>query len=101
MKIKKGDNVIMLSGKNKGAQGKVLKSLPTINKVIVEGVNLSKRRTKSRVRSQAGQVVEKALPVAISSVAIYCSSCKKGVRVAMETKKDKKVRVCANCRKEI
>jgi large subunit ribosomal protein L24 len=101
MKIKKGDNVIVLTGKNQGAKGKVLKSLPTINKVVVEGVNIVKRHTKSRVRGQAGQVVERSLPIAVSNVAIFCAGCKKGSRVAMETKNDKKVRVCATCRKEI
>lgn len=101
MKIKKGDNVIVLAGKNKGAKGAVLKSLPTINKVVVEGVNMVKRHTKSRVRGKAGTVIEKVSPVAVSNVAIFCSSCKKGVRVATEIKADKKVRICATCRKAL
>lgn len=100
MKIKKDDNVIVLTGKSKGIKGKILKSLPSLNKVVVEGVGMVKRRTKSRVRGQLGAIVERALPIAVSNVAIYCSSCKKGVRVAYEMKKDKKVRVCATCHKE-
>lgn len=101
MKIKKDDNVIILTGKNKGTKGKVLKSLPSVNKVVVEGVGVVKRRTKSRVRGQAGTVVERSLPIAVSNVAIFCTSCKKGVRVGYDLKKDKKVRVCATCHKEI
>lgn len=95
MKIKKGDTVKVIAGKDKGKTGKVVKTFPSLEKVIVEGVNVASRHTKSRrVRSQ-GQVIEKSMPVHVSNVAL--TEGKKGVRVGYtfegEGKDAKKVRV--------
>ncbi|HLP86857.1 MAG TPA: 50S ribosomal protein L24 [Candidatus Paceibacterota bacterium] len=69
MKIKKGDNVIVISGSNKGKKGKVLKSMPSINKVVVEGVNLRKKAHKSRKKGDPSQILELAMPIHVSNVA--------------------------------
>ena len=69
MKIKKGDNVIVLTGSNKGKKGKVLKAMPTLNKVVVEGVNLRKKAHKARNKGDVSQILEVAMPIHVSNVA--------------------------------
>jgi large subunit ribosomal protein L24 len=101
MNIKKNDNVIVLTGKDKGKKGKVLKALPTDMKVVVEGVNVRNRRTKARKSNEKGQVIAKPLPVAVSNVQVVCSSCGKGTRVKFEVLKGKKTRACVKCGKTI
>lgn len=68
MKIKKGDNIIVLSGKDKGKSGKILKSIPKEMKVIVEGVNMRKVHEKAKRREGKGQIIEKAMPIYASTV---------------------------------
>jgi len=69
MKIKKGDNVIVIAGSNKGKRGKVLKALPALNKVIVEGVNLRKKAHKSKKKGDPSQILDVAMPIHVSNVA--------------------------------
>jgi len=68
MKIKKGDNVIIIAGKDKGKKGKVVRALPRSSAVVVEGANIRKRHQKSRQRGQKGQILEVAAPIHISNV---------------------------------
>ncbi|MFA6251190.1 MAG: 50S ribosomal protein L24 [Candidatus Paceibacterota bacterium] len=68
MKIKKGDNVIVISGSNKGKKGKVLKSIPTMNKVVVEGVNVRKKAHRSKKKGDPSQILEIAMPIHVSNV---------------------------------
>ena len=68
MKIKKGDNVIVITGSNKGKKGKVLKAMPSINKVIVEGVNMKKKAHKARKKGDVSQILEIAMPIHVSNV---------------------------------
>jgi len=69
MKIKKGDNVIVIAGSNKGKHGKVVRAIPTLNKVVVEGVNIVKKNIKAKTKGAAGSVVEVAMPIHVSNVA--------------------------------
>ena len=68
MNIKSGDNVIIISGKDKGLTGKVLKAFPREDKIIVEGVNIKKRHQKARREGQKGQIIETAFPIHVSNV---------------------------------
>ncbi len=70
MKIKKDDNVIVLTGKDKGKSGKVLKSFPKENKVLVSGINVFKKHQRPTKQGQKGQVVEKSGPIHVSNVAL-------------------------------
>lgn len=70
MKIKKGDNVIIISGKDKGKSGEVLRALPKTDQVLVEGVNVSVKHQRSRRRRSVGQIIEKPMPVHVSNVAL-------------------------------
>jgi large subunit ribosomal protein L24 len=93
MKIKKGDNVIVLAGKNKGKKSKVLRALPKENKVIVEGVNVVKKHQKSTKRGKKGETVDKTLPIHVSNVALLDPKSGKATRVSYKKEGDKKVRV--------
>jgi len=68
MKIKKGDNVIVIAGSNKGKKGKIVRSLPSLNRVVVEGVNMRKRAHKSKQKGDPSQILEVAMPVHASNV---------------------------------
>ncbi|OGN09162.1 MAG: 50S ribosomal protein L24 [Candidatus Yanofskybacteria bacterium RIFCSPHIGHO2_02_FULL_41_11] len=101
MKILKGDNVIILSGKDKGKKAKVLNVLPKDNKVVVEGLNLVKRHLRARKQGQKGQIVSKERPINVSSVALVCKSCGLPTRVGYKVEGDKKNRVCKKCKSEV
>jgi large subunit ribosomal protein L24 len=97
--LKKNDVVIVIQGKDKGKQGKVLKLIPETNRVIVERVNFSKHFVKAdRSRNQQGGVMEKEAPIAVSNVMLYCSECGQGVRVRSRRLEDgSKTRLCHRC----
>jgi len=117
MKVKQGDLVQILSGKDRGKQGKVLQALPRERRVIVENLNIVKRHTKPQpIRDSSrmggatmspGGVVEKPAPLSVSNVMVVCPVCSRPTRVGMAIKEIKgervKVRVCrrADCRQEI
>ncbi len=107
MNIIKGDNVVVISGTSKTAFGdkaeahKVLKAMPSQNKVVVEGVNMVTRHTKPKKMGEPGGRIEKEAPIDASNVMIYCSSCKRGVRIGKAVIDGKKVRVCKKCGKAI
>lgn len=84
MKLKKGDNVIVITGKDKGKKGTIIEALPLLNRVVVEGVNVAKLHKKSRAQGKAGQVIEKAMPLNASNVMIL--DPKKGVRTRVGKK---------------
>jgi large subunit ribosomal protein L24 len=90
MKIKKNDNVIVISGKDKGKKGKVLRALPSLSKVIVEGVNISKKHQRSRLSGKPGEIVSKTMPIHVSNVSLFDAKTGKPTRVS-EKKVDGKV----------
>lgn len=99
--IRKNDNVIVITGKDKGKKGKVVRAFPKEDKVIIEGVNIAKRMERAKKVGQKGQVIQKPMPIHISNVMIYCSSCGKGVRTGAKMIGEKMARVCKKCGKEI
>ncbi len=98
-KIHKDDKVMLLTGKDRGKVGKVLKVLPKKSKILVEGLNMVKRHVKANpYKQEQGGIVEKEAPVHISNVAIICDACTKQTRVAYRvTDEGKKFRVCKKC----
>lgn len=100
--IKSGDTVIVLSGKDKGAKGKVLSVSPTERKVIVEGVNVASKHKKPRKQGDVGGIIKQETPIYACKVALYCSSCKAGVRTRSEIAGDgTKQRICVKCGADI
>jgi large subunit ribosomal protein L24 len=97
MKLIKGDNVVMLGGKDRTKSGKILLVLPESGKVVVEGLNMIKRHTRPRQQGQAGQIISKERAVSSAAVALVCKSCGKPTRVGYRIDGDKKVRICKKC----
>jgi len=96
MKLKKGDTVLVLSGKDKGKKGKILKVLVEPGKVTVERVNVAKKHQRPTQKFQGG-IIEKPMPIAASRVMLVCPRCSEPTRVAKKLVQDKNVRVCKNC----
>ena len=92
--IKKGDNVVVLSGDDKGIQGEVIAVSPEEGKVIVKGVNIIHKHVKPRKQGETGGIIDAEGAIYASNVALYCPSCKKGIRVRHEIVDGKKIRVC-------
>jgi large subunit ribosomal protein L24 len=117
MKVRKGDLVQILSGKDRGKQGRVLEAMPKERRVLVENLNVVKRHTKPRpmknpsrmgqTQINPGGVIEKAAAVPVSSVMVVCPTCKRATRIGLNEKQVKgetvRVRVCrrADCLQEI
>ena len=97
MKIKKGDTVVVLSGKDKGKQGKVQVVVPADRKVVVEGINVVTCHTKPRKQGEPGGIIKKEAAIYASKVQVVCPKCSKGTRVAYKVEGDKKIRVCKHC----
>ena len=102
MRIHKGDQVIVRSGKDKGKKAEVVRALPKSDKVILEGVNIAKRHAKPTRATQQGGVIDKFMPVQVSTVALLCKSCDQPTRVGMKFNKNgDKVRFCRKCGSEL
>ncbi len=101
MKIKKGDTVLVISGKWKGKTGKVLRAFPKEQKILVEGVNIVKKHLKAGRGREKGQIVEMEKPIHVSKVKLICPECKKATRIGYEKIGDKKMRVCKKCKAKI
>jgi len=101
MNIKKDDKVIVLSGKDKGKQGKVLVAEPKAGKVIVEGVNVATKHQKAQKQGQEGGIIKVETPLYVSKVQLVCPKCGKATRVGHKIADGKKTRVCKKCGAEI
>lgn len=93
MKIKKGDTVVVIAGKDRGKEGTVTEAMPRENKVIVDGINMRKKSQRARRSGQKGQLVEFAAPIHVSNVMIKDPKTGKGTRIGMTEKGGKKTRV--------
>jgi large subunit ribosomal protein L24 len=101
IKLKKGDEVIVMAGKDKGKTGKITLMKPQVNKAIVAGINKVKKHTKPD-NNQAGGIVEKEMPIQVSNLAFYDVSSKKGVKLGYKINdKKKKVRINRSSGKEV
>lgn len=101
-KIRKGDIVIVGSGDDQGKKGKVLKVFPGTSRAIVEGINLVKKHKRRTQQDQQGGVVSVELPLAISSLLVFCKSCNRGTKAGFNTLKDgTKVRFCRTCKETL
>ena len=99
--IKKDDLVVVLSGKDKGKQGKVLSVIPSESKVVVEGVNVATKHKKATSQTEQGGIVKKEAPIYACKVQKVCPKCNKPTRIGHKVEGGKKVRVCKKCGAEI
>ena len=100
MKLKKGDTIVVIAGKNKGEQGEIQAVLPKLNKVLIGGLNIAKRHTNARAANQQGGIIEKEVPVDASNVMLVHKG--KPTRVGYKIKADgTKVRIAKSTGEEI
>lgn len=97
-KIRKNDTVFIISGKDRGKQGKVSRVIPQEGRVVVEGVNIIKRHQRARGAVQQAGIIAEEAPIYLSKVMLVCSKCERGVRVGFRFLEDgSKVRECKRC----
>ena len=101
MKLKKGDNVKIVLGKDKGKEAKIEKVFSKTQKVLVHGVNQYKRHLKARSQGQPSEIVTITKPLPLSNVALVCPHCKFPTRIGFKVEKNDKIRVCRKCNKKI
>ena len=101
MKIKKGDQVLIISGKDRGKKSKVIRALPKKEYVFIEGANLRKKHARPKKKGEKGQIVEMPGPVHISNVKLLCPKCGKPTRAGYKIVDKKKFRICKKCGQEI
>jgi large subunit ribosomal protein L24 len=101
MKIKKGDTVLVISGKYRGKTGKVLRAFPEERKILVEGVNLIKKHQRPKRAGEKGQIIEMPSPIDVSNVKLICPKCGKATRIGYKISGGKKSRICKKCGQEI
>jgi len=96
MRLKKGDTVMVLSGKDSGKKGKILEAYPAEGKVLVERVNVAKRHQRPTREFQGG-IIEKPLPLPVSRVMLVCPRCSEPSRIKNKEMEGKRVRACVKC----
>ncbi len=101
MKLKKGDNIIIITGKDKGKKGKITKVLPKDNKVVVEGLNMVKKNQRPRKSGEKGSIISISLPMNASNVMIVDPKTGKGTRIGKKKVGDKFVRIAKKSNQEI
>jgi large subunit ribosomal protein L24 len=102
MQIKKNDNVLVVSGKEKGERGRVIAVYPTANRILIEKLNMIKRHTRPNQQLRQGGIVEKESPISAANVKLVCSKCDKPTTVARSAQGDgARVRVCKTCNEVI
>lgn len=97
MRIHKDDNVKIMTGKDRGKTGKVLKVLPQKGKILIERLNLYKKHVRPKTQEEKGQVVSVPRPIDISNIMLICQSCGRAVRVGYRVEAKNKTRICKNC----
>ena len=102
MKIRKNDTVVIIAGKDKGKSGKVRRTFPKEDKVVVEGLNMIKRHSRARRAARQAGIIELEAPIHLSNVMLLCDKCGKYTRVGFRFLADgKKARVCRACQELI
>lgn len=97
MKIKKGDMVKIMAGKDRGKTGKVLHALPASGKLVIEGLNTVKKRSRPKQQGQKGETVLVPRPLSASNVMLVCGNCKNPTRVGFREDGGSRVRYCKKC----
>ncbi|MFH1047570.1 MAG: 50S ribosomal protein L24 [Patescibacteria group bacterium] len=103
--IRKGDNVKVIAGKDRGKTGKVMQAFPDLGKIVVEGVNQASKHLRTQKRGEKGQKVTYSSPLSATNVQVICPKCSQptrlGTKVLAEGGKDKKARLCKKCKEVI
>ena len=101
MKVRKGDRVRVIAGKDVGKEGEITRVFPDRERVIVDGVNIAKRHQRAQGATMQGGIIDKDMPVHVSNVAIVCGACGNATRIGYRGEGSAKVRVCRKCGKDL
>ena len=101
MKIRKNDQVLIISGKDRNRKGKVLDVFPRQERIMVEGINIRKKHVRPKKTGEKGQIVETPGSISVSNVKLFCPKCHKAARVGYKIEGKRKYRVCKKCGEEI
>ncbi len=102
MKIRKNDTVLVIAGKDRGKKGKIRRAFPKEDRVIVEGINMAKRHSKTKGQARQAGIIELEMPLNVSKVMIICNKCNKPARIGYRLLEDgKKTRFCHACSESI
>lgn len=101
MRIKKGDTVLVITGKDKGKKAKILDVFPKKGRITIEGVNIAKKHRRPRRQGEKGQVIEILKPIDVSNVKLVCPKCKQATRVGYRLTEKEKQRICKKCGQEV
>lgn len=101
MKLKKGDNVTVITGKDRGKRGKILAMYLSKSRVLVEGINVYRKHRRPRRQGEKGEVINLPRSLHISNIQFYCSSCGRGVRLGHHAEGEAKMRHCARCKRNV
>lgn len=97
MKLKKGDSVVVVAGKDRGVKGKIEKVFPKKNQILIPGVNIYKRHTRPRGEGQPGGIVDITKPLAVANVVLVCPKCGQKTKIGYQIIKNEKTRICKKC----
>jgi large subunit ribosomal protein L24 len=102
LKIRKGDQVEVISGKDKGKKGKVISVLVSNSRALVEGINMVKKHKRRTQQDDKGGIVPIETPISLANLMLFCKTCNRGRKVGFSVLKDgTKTRVCKNCKEAI
>lgn len=97
MKLKKGDQVVVIAGKDKNTKGKIEKVFPRQGKILILGINVYKKHVKPQGEGKPGGIVDIAKPLPVANVALVCPKCRQRTRVGFKVSKNEKNRICKKC----
>lgn len=101
LKLKKGDQIMVIAGKDKGKRGTIDQIFPKINKITVIGVNISKKHLKPSKKNPHGGIIDKIMPMQVSNVAVVCPRCSNPTRIGYQLTAEKKMRMCKKCNESV
>ncbi len=101
MKLKKSDTVLIISGDDRAKKGKIIKVIPSKQKIVVEGVSIQRRHQRPKKEGEKGQIVEKPAPISASNAKLICPRCQKPTMISRKIMQNKKRRVCKKCNQMI
>lgn len=101
MKFKKGDNVIITAGKDRGKKGKIEKIFPKVNKVLIPGVNMYKRHMKAKSQNEPAGIIDIVKPLNVANIALICPKCQTQTRIGYEVNNKEKTRICRKCKAQL
>ena len=97
MRIRKNDTIKIITGKDKGKTGKVLKIFPKKGKVLIEGLNIYKKHVRPKREGEKGEIISVPRPLDVSNVMLFCATCGKATRTGFRLEEERKVRYCKKC----